>query len=44
MLMQQMTQGNFPAGFPGGSGGGGGAPKQQKPKKKKKALVHSSFR
>jgi signal recognition particle subunit SRP54 len=37
-MMQQMTQGNFPAGFPGGPGGGGGAPKQQKPKKKKKGF------
>jgi signal recognition particle subunit SRP54 len=36
-MMQQMTQGNFPAGFPGGPGGGG-APKQQKPKKKKKGF------
>ncbi len=36
-MMQQMTTGNFPPGFPGGPGGGG-APKQQKPKKKKKGF------
>jgi signal recognition particle subunit SRP54 len=35
-MMQQMTTGNFPAGFPGGPGGGGSAPK--KPKKKKKGF------
>ncbi len=37
-MMQQMTTGNFPPGFPGGPGGSGGAPKQQKPKKKKKGF------
>jgi hypothetical protein len=35
-MMQQMTTGNFPPGFPGGPGGG--SPKQQKPKKKKKGF------